>query len=69
MTIDDYIGTVKMLPDESCECNLRAEISAGKLGDAMLIIPKDNPDYQQIIMSLGGLLPGEEKPFKKIKTV
>jgi hypothetical protein len=55
----DNVGSAYMQPDGTLEMSLRTETQDGTIGEAFLVIPKDDPRYADMVKHLGGIGPGE----------
>jgi len=60
----ESIGTATLQPDGTLILRLRAQGHHGSaLGDGVLRYPPGHPDHDMLIRHVGGLRPGETKPF------
>jgi len=58
----DSIGMATMSKDGTIHLFLRAEGPGGIHGDALLTYEKSDPEYQDVMKHIGGIMVGEEKP-------
>lgn len=58
----ESIGTATMQPDGVIILYLRAESPGGIIGDGQIRYSPAHPKYQEVLLHLGGLHPGEIKP-------
>ena len=56
-------GTATLRDDKTLVLQLRAETPEGGSGDAIVLYPPEHPDYGEMLAHVGGLLPGQSKPF------
>lgn len=56
------IGVATMAPDGIIRLQLRAEGMGGTVGDAVLVLRRGDPMYDEVLRHLSGLKPGETKP-------
>lgn len=59
----ESIGTATLQPDGTLILRLRASGQGGALGDGTLRYPPGHADRDMLIRHVGGLRPGETKPF------
>ncbi len=55
------VGSAYMQPNGTLEMSLRTETKDGTIGEALLVIVKDDPRYADMVKHLGGIKPGEGK--------
>jgi hypothetical protein len=55
----DNVGSAYMQPDGTLEMSLRTETDDGTIGEALLVIPRADPRYKDMVAHLGGIRPGE----------
>lgn len=55
----ENVGSAYMQPDGTLEMSLRTETEDGTIGEALLVIPKGDPRYADMVKHLGGIGPGE----------
>jgi hypothetical protein len=57
------IGSASMDSDRMIIVMLRAEDGQGAVGDAALFMKPGHKDYQKTLQHVGGLKPGQTKPY------
>ncbi len=57
------IGTATLQQDGTLILRLRAQGPGGERGDGVLRYPPGHPDRDALIRHVGGLAPGQTKPF------
>jgi hypothetical protein len=55
----ENVGSAYMQPDGTLEMSLRTETQDGTIGEALLVVGKDDPRYAGMVKHLGGIRPGE----------
>ena len=55
----ENVGSAFMKPDGTLELSLRTETPDGTIGEALLVVAKDDPRYAGMVKHLGGIRPGE----------
>ena len=55
----ENVGSAYMQPDGTLEMSLRTETQDGTIGEALLVVAKDDPRYADMVKHLGGIKPGE----------
>ncbi len=61
----EQIGAATMQPDGTIKIYMGFRGEHGEMVDGFAEYKPDNPDYQDIINRLGGIKPGENKPYFK----
>lgn len=64
MTDSEYIGMASMDEHGNIVLDLRAEGDGGVIGIARLVYEPTHAQYQDILVHLGGLRPGDAKPVR-----
>ncbi|MBK8090787.1 MAG: hypothetical protein IPK32_01985 [Verrucomicrobiaceae bacterium] len=59
----EVIGSASMDADRMITVMLRAEDGHGMAGDAAFFMNTDHKDYDETIQHVGGLKPGQSKPY------
>jgi hypothetical protein len=57
------IGMAEMLKDGTLHFHLRTEAADGSIGEALMVVKKDDPKYAQMVAHVPGLKPGTAKPL------
>lgn len=60
---EEIIGSASMDAERMITVMLRAEDGHGMVGDAAFFLNPSHKDYQKTIQHVGGLKPGQSKPY------
>lgn len=61
--VPNNVGSAFMQDDGTLEMSLRTETEDGTIGEALLVIARDDRRYERMVAHLGGIKPGEGKPI------
>lgn len=57
------VGMAEMKDDGTLYLHLRTETGDGTVGEALMIVPKDDKRYRDMLDHLSGMKPGETRPI------
>lgn len=57
------VGSASRLADGTLHLELRTELPDGTIGEALMVVPPDDPRHAGILAHLGGLEPGGSCPI------
>jgi hypothetical protein len=58
------VGSAYMEADGTIEMRLRTETDDGTVGEALLVIPPNDPRHAEMVKHLDGIRPGEGRAIK-----
>lgn len=58
------VGSAYRLADGTLRLELRTECADGTIGEAVMIVPPDDPRHASILVHLGGLEPGRSRNIR-----